>query len=382
MNDFEYACIKCFKDKVLLKEILSFNQKGDCSWCGSQDINIIPLYKLGELFRGVCSLYKQVDGGLDNISYLILEDWDLYGEKIENDPVLMQDLTVSILESGIAHKDLFTDHPDYNEGFERTESLLLDYWDEIAIAHLTGKKLGEDSDSDKKDMYSNLADILGIVFEDLAVSYKQGHIFYRARIHDDRYRTNKFSTSDLGAPPRKEAIAGRANRKNEPVLYLANNEKTAIYEIRAWKGTAVAYANIKIKKDVSVVSLLNYDFPESPFYQDYLSWRVELAGLFYRFAGELSMPVMDKEKDQLYQSTQLLCDLIKKAGYNGVEYPSSSDFGHNIVLFNPELAEPISVTYVKIDDINPAYHILNEHEAIYDEGPYDYLFGDSKVDLE
>ena len=378
MNNSEVACIRCFKDKILHEEIISFNIKGDCPWCDSQSINVIPLYELGELFRGVASLYKQDDNGIDTISYLLQGDWDIFSDKIENDSELMQELTVSILKSGIPLKELFTDYPDYSESFQRQEPQLLECWHERVESHLTGNNLKEETETSPADIYNDLSDFLEVVFEDLAVSYEAGHIFYRARIHKDRYRTELFSLAELGAPPPEKAEAGRANLKNKPVLYLANNDKTAIYEVRAWKGTAVAVAKVKLKQRVSVVSLLDYKVPESPFVQEeYLAWQVQLAELFYRLAEELSMPVMKHEQEQLYKSTQYLCEIIHKAGYHGVEYPSSSDFGHNIVLFNPKHAEPIDVTYLKIDDIDPVYHELKEYEQIYDEGPYDYLFSNS-----
>lgn len=378
MNNSDVACINCFKDKILREEIISFNKKGDCQWCGSQDVNVIPLYELGELFRDVASLYKQNDNGIDTISFLFQDGWDIFSDKIENDPELMQDLTVSILKSGIPQKELFTDYPDYGESFQRQEPQLLEHWHEIAEAFLTGNNLIKETETSKVDFYNDLPGLLEVVFDDLAVSYEPGDIFYRARIHKDRYRTELFSLAELGAPPPEKAEAGRANLKNKPVLYLANNDKIAIYEVRAWKGTAVALAKVRVKQRVSVVNLLDYKLPESPFFkEEYLAWKVQLAELFYRLAEELSMPVMKHEQEQLYQSTQYLCELIRKAGYHGVKYPSSSDFGHNIVLFNPEHAEPIDLTYIKIDDIDPIYHELKEFEPIYDEGPYDYLFGNS-----
>ncbi len=228
MNNSEVACIRCFKDKILHEEIISFNTKGDCPWCDSQSINVIPLYELGELFRDVASLYKQDDNGIDTISYLLQGDWDIFSDEIENDPELMQELTVSILKSGIPLKELFTDYPDYSESFQRQEPQLLEYWHERVEAHLTGNNLKEETETSPADIYNDLSDFLEVVFEDLAVSYEPGHIFYRARIHKDRYRTELFSLAELGAPPPEKAEAGRVNLKNKPGLYLANNDKTAI----------------------------------------------------------------------------------------------------------------------------------------------------------
>ena len=86
------------------------------------------------------------------------------------------------------------------------------------------------------------------------------------------------------------------------------------------------------------------------------------------------MPVMPGEEENLYFSTQYLCDLVKKSGYDGIEYPSAIGNGFNVVLFNPEDAEVISLEYVRINGIHHSTNPLKDNEPIYEEGPFDYLF--------
>ena len=144
--------------------------------------------------------------------------------------------------------------------------------------------------------------------------------------------------------------------------------------MRAWKGTAVAIAKMKVKRRLTVVSLLNYAFPQSPFFDELLRWKVQLALLFDRLAYELSMPVIAREDEKLYFSTQYLCDWVKKSGFDGIEYPSAMGNGFNIALFNPKDAEVIDIKYVRVKSIEPEFNKLGNHDTIYEERPFDYLF--------
>lgn len=341
---------------------------------------VVPLYELGDIFREAVTIYQPGEWDDDSISYLLQGDWQVYSNKIERaSDDLMQEMTVSILKAGIDPKDYLSgDYPDFSEGFRRKEARLVDHWHEKAEAYYTGGEkpfawIPTEGDTFGLD-YEDFPDQLEVAFEDLSTTYGPGKILYRARKHDDRFRPERFRLSEMGAPPPTETPAGRANRKNEPMLYLASDTETALAEVRAWRGIAVAVATFQVKRRLSVVSLLNYAFPKSPFFDDLLEWKIQLGGLFYRLADELSRPVLPREEDKIYFSTQYLCDWVKKSGYDGIEYPSAMGSGHNIVLFNSDDAEPIEVKYVCITGSEHSYRELSYHDLIYDEGPFDYLF--------
>jgi hypothetical protein len=48
--------------------------------------------------------------------------------------------------------------------------------------------------------------------------------------------------------------------------------------------------------------------------------------------------------------------------------------GYNIVLFKADNADPTELKYVRVTGIKHSFEELNEHDLIYDEGPFDYLF--------
>ncbi|MBW1780411.1 MAG: RES family NAD+ phosphorylase [Deltaproteobacteria bacterium] len=379
MFDDSRACHRCFHNKDLIDYIRQEGKRGWCDWCGGRNVYVVPLYRLGDIFRAAVSIYKHDDNYSDSISFLLQGDWEVFSDKIEEAPDdLMQEMTVAILKAGLTEKDYFTDYPNYDEGFRSEDPWLADHWHGKAEAYFdrgrvqNGLKKFAENNNDPD--YADLPDQLEAAFEDLSTLYEPGKILYRARIHKDRSRRDRFELSELSAPSPKEADVGRANRKGEPVFYLASDAKTALSEVRAWKGTAVALAKIKVRKRISVVSLLNYHAPESPFFNELIKWEVQLARLFSRLAYELSMPVMPHEEKNLYFSTQYLCDWVRKSGYDGIEYPSAMGNGFNVVLFNPEDAEGISLEYVRVEGIYHSTSTLKDNDPIYEEGPFDYLF--------
>ena len=225
------------------------------------------------------------------------------------------------------------------------------------------------------EIAEGLPDRMAVVLEDLAATYEAATVLYRARVHKDPTRTERFTNNELGAPPANLATAGRANQEGQPLLYLATNKSTALAEVRPWKHAAVAVADVHLKRQLSLVDLSRTKPLKSPFFVDLLRWKVELAGLLHRLGRDMSRPVMPHEEKTLYKPTQLLALLIKSNGYDGCVYPSAMGSGKNVVLFNPDDAQVTSVGYAKVSRIAYFPQQLAAGEPLYDEGPYDYARG-------
>ena len=156
------------------------------------------------------------------------------------------------------------------------------------------------------------------------------------------------------------------------MLYLATNKSTALAEVRAWKGAAVALAPVRIKRDLFLVDLKQPRRLESPFFVELLSWRMQLTVLLHRLGEDMSRPVLPHEEKLLYRPTQLLAWLVKSSGYGGFIYPSAMGSGSNIALFNPDDAEIMEVTYVRVKRVAYFSEAMDDYEDLYDEGPYDF----------
>src|SRR5713226_3176506 len=187
----------------------------------------------------------------------------------------------------------------------------------------------------------------------------------RSLVTKDRRHT--FGLPVAAAAARKAEKAGRSNLSqrdkprrlswrplDEPTgkgsrfCIFASNKSTALAEVRAWKGAAVALAEVTIKRHLLIVDLSRSMRFRSPFFLELPKWNVQLASLLRRLGSDLSRPMMPHEEEVLYRPTQLLAWLIRSSGYQGFIYPSAMGPGTNIVLFNPEDAEVAKVSYVRV----------------------------------
>ncbi len=377
LKDRNVACIRCFKDKHLQKFIRETGRKSHCPWCGSRNTYVVPLEELGPLFRDVARIYDPVEGPEpreygDSISLLLQEDWDIFSDRVENASGDLMEITISILEAGLDPKNDI-DEPDYSGFFRRPTDWLEDGWHEKIEKLMESEKPAQIEQSDQSGLDSSYeSEAHEIAFEDFGIDFEEGEILFRARIHEDRNRKDRFQPHEMGAPPPENATPGRANRAKGPVLYLASDEKTALSEKRAWNGAPVAIAKVRLKKRLWIVNLKDHKPLDSPFFEELLDWKVQLKGLFRRFGEELSRPVLPNEKEVLYKPSQHLCDLIKRNGFDGVAYPSAMGPGFNVVIFDTEAAEPLDRKYVRAK-VQYDYDNLDDNEPIYDETPYDYL---------
>jgi len=376
LKDRNVVCIKCFKDKHLQKFIRETGRKSHCPWCGSRNTYVVPLEELGPLFRDVARIYDPVEGPEpwewgDSISLLLQEDWGIFSDRVENASGDLEEITISILEAGLDPKNDL-DEPDYDGLFRRSTDWLEDGWHEKIEKLMESGTSAKIEKSDQNNFDSSYEpEAHEIAFEDFGIDYQEEN-FYRARIHDERNRKDRFQLHEMDAPPPEKATPGRANRAGKPVLYLASDEKTALSEKRAWNGAPIAIARVRLKKRLWIVNLKDFKPLDSPFFEELLEWKVQLMGLFRRFGEELSRPVLPHEKEVLYEPSQHLCELIKQNGFDGVAYPSAMGPGFNLVIFDSEAAEPVDMKYVRAK-VQYDYDNFGEYESIYDETPYDHL---------
>src|SRR5262249_4798190 len=108
---------------------------------------------------------------------------------------------------------------------------------------------------------------------------------------------------------------------------------------------------MRVRRRLLLVDLTRSRRFDSPFFVENLRWKIDLASLLYRLAQDMSRPVVAREDELFYKPTQLLALLIRSSGYDGCKYPSAMGPGSNIVLFNPEDAEPIKITYERVKRI-------------------------------
>ena len=193
----------------------------------------------------------------------------------------------------------------------------------------------------------------------MEVVVPQGSAMYRARLGfvEEEGETRPFQGADIGAPPPDKVKPGRANGSGEAVLYVTDQEATAVTELRPWRGLLVSVADVRAARDIRIVDLSKLPPPSNPFTDEVPQYEQELGELLVAFGEELGRPLRRADDPKDYLPCQKLVRHIRQSGfYDGIRYPSAmAPDGTNIVLFDPAVAEIGTSKLVQVGEIHVAY---------------------------
>jgi len=148
-------------------------------------------------------------------------------------------------------------------------------------------------------------------------------------------------------PRTHQAAEGRANPLGIPFLYAATHLETAIAEVRPWIGSYVSVAQFPLRRDVYVVDcvtgdrrIMAYAGEPEPLERQRQVWQ-DIDQAF-------SQPVTRGDDVASYAPTQVIAEFLRENGLDGVAYGSSLGPGHNLALFDLEVADPVNRQLVVI----------------------------------
>lgn len=337
-----YCCPNCFNDWFLKTFIIEQStRKGTCTFCESENSELLNPGDLEEKFVGVLNTYEPTEDG-QLLHELIQQEWKSFNLPT----VKIQDLLIEIHGYEYQTNPSFFDAP-VSSSIDNSSGLRLESeWDNF-IDYI--KHQNRFFSSDALDL-----DRIKLLFEEQKIEYPRGKTLYRARISNSKLPTDK-----MGAPPKKLASPGRANPMGIPYTYLAHDIDTTLYESRASLLDMVTVGEFKVKNKVKLLSMRDID-SFSPYQGednvgDFLSYKVFLN----RLEKALSTPVRREDKDLDYIPTQYICEFVKNNGFDGVEFRSSlHQEGINVVIFDGENVECRRTCQIQINSI------LIEHEMI------------------
>ncbi|MCP5245670.1 MAG: RES family NAD+ phosphorylase [Burkholderiales bacterium] len=155
-------------------------------------------------------------------------------------------------------------------------------------------------------------------------------------------------------PLKFAAREGRVNTKGIPCLYLATSKETAMSEVRPWVGSEISVAQFKIKKELTVINCsmnvlesdpLFYNAVDQEFYEP--SEEEKEKSVWTHLDKAFSEPVTQNDDQAHYAPTQIIAELFKKNGLDGVLYKSMLADDYNVALFDPEVAEMLNCSLYK-----------------------------------
>ncbi len=175
-------------------------------------------------------------------------------------------------------------------------------------------------------------------------------ILWRAQLgcdEDQKGVPHPYSLERMKPLP-KLVNEGRANPTGIAYLYLATHRETAMSEVRPWIGKQLSLAEFLIEKELRVVdctkksnsSPLFFSATTGDFFEP--SDEEKEKSVWHHIGQAFSTPVNIDEDKLGYIPTQIICELLRKNGIDGLIYTSNFSSGHNIVLFDTKNAKPIS----------------------------------------
>jgi hypothetical protein len=336
------CCPECFDDRGLRKSIIPSlaPTHGACDFCGTADVDLVEPPQLADVFALLVNVYEPDPGGKPLVEWM-KEDWQLFAHP-RMDTAHAKELLSEILDDGDIVRETFSPSATHkSEGLLRWETLR----DELMYKNRYF--LDETLDADR----------LNELLTHLPADDLPGR-WYRARI---RSGDVTYPIGDMGAPPKRLAMHGRANPPGIPYLYLASRPETAAAELRPHTGEVACVADFTIADPLNAVDLRNPRKLVSPFLLADAGAIGQLRAdipFLERLGEELTRPVLPQGAAIDYIPSQYLCEFIKKSGKDGVIYRSSVSDGMNLALFDPTKATGgnvalynISRVLVKVDAV-------------------------------
>ena len=361
-SDPDSACPECFAQPWLREYIVTHStRRGTCPSCRRRNQPLVPVSRLYDAFENLVSSYQPAEGPpMEHgtaILGLVQEDWEVFSERL-----LEADGAGRLLEA-IMHSGWDDDSGDpllgaydpYVACHRRwTHDTLTDIWDQFAEEVKADPSRALQFRDAEFDEFLIREDLLGR----RTARVPEGGVLYRARLGfiQTPDGPKPYSSSAIGAPPPEEAGPGRASAKGMVVLYCADQEATAVAEVRPARGEYVSVAEVRASKELEILDLATEPEWPNPFTDDTVNYWLEFAALLAAFAEQLEKPLRSRDDPTDYIPSQKLAELIKKAGVDGIRYPSAmAPSGTNVVLFSPSDAHIGTSRLVEVMDIRFEY---------------------------
>lgn len=146
---------------------------------------------------------------------------------------------------------------------------------------------------------------------------------------------------DRMKPRPRQSPEGRAKPKGISYLYLATERDTAMAELRPHKGAMISIAQFVVLREIRIVD--SSEDKRAPFLlKDEPSPEERATYVWGDIDRAFSRPVARADDRAEYAPTQVLAELFKSLGFDGIAYQSGLGEGHNLALFDLDAADQIN----------------------------------------
>lgn len=347
INNEEYCCEKCFEDEFLQEHI---RKEGvlisECSYCGAEESYGVTVDSIREMFLPIINLYTTVTNFYP-MEYLKEKDLSdsMIWNKLTNDWGIFSDENIaeSILNSMFSYDTRKGEYVDFLEDAVDIEE---DWYgnDEHYITSKSWESFCEEIKHGNRFFPTSFnQEILEVVAKANKKIINEGHLFYRARIEEDK---KIYNIDVMGAPPPDKTKYGRMNPQGISYLYLSSDLETCVAEVRPSLTDTISVGVFKVKKQLKLVDVIN-PFIGSPFkYKNDFTLIYTAKGFLKSLGNTLMLPIDPRNSYLEYLPSQYVCEFIKSLGYDGLIYKSTVLNGLNYILF-----EQINVECFKVNQV-------------------------------
>jgi len=139
---------------------------------------------------------------------------------------------------------------------------------------------------------------------------------------------------DRMKPLADRAHEGRVNPKGIPCLYMATTPETAMSEVRPWVGSSVSLGEFIVARPLQIVNCCKYHEKMPIFLKEPDRGEIEKAVWAY-IDRAFARPVTSSDDRADYAPTQIIAELFKDLGYDGLYYKSAfGEKGYNVAIFD------------------------------------------------
>lgn len=182
-----------------------------------------------------------------------------------------------------------------------------------------------------------------------------GHCWHEEERGDGTYRYRIPYGPKRMKPIPEKALDGRVNPKGIVCLYLATDTKTAVLETRPVIGSYVSVAQFRVLQNMTLVNCGadKYRRTLADLVKD--SWTVDEIErkVWSDINRAFSQPARRSDDGVDYVATQILSEVFKFEGFDGIEYESGyGENGVNIALFDIRGADSIKYYLHRVDDVS------------------------------
>jgi RES domain-containing protein len=298
---------------------------------------------LYDAFKNLISCYHPAEGPPLETGWPILDliqaDWGVFSERLVERGGAGE-LLEAIMRSG-------RDDDDGQPPFSAAADYVRTRWCHLSLADLWQEFVDEVMrDPNRPLTFRGTEFDEFLIREDLvgrrSVALRAGTVLYRARLgfvgHAEGPKP--FAGRAIGPPPADKVRPGRANAERKIVLYCADQQDTAVAEVRPALGEYVSVAQAQVRKHLEILDLVSDPDPPNPFTDETVRYWIEFAELLSAFAQQLAKPIRSRDDLRDYVPSQKLAEAIEKTRVAGIRYPSAMNpGGTNVVLFDPAVAE-------------------------------------------